>query len=151
MFLYAVKAVKSGGYPSTYQDMYNGDNLHITFAAAAGKQNTWTNYAPLQGNFNNDEEISGTAGESATLVAEHATGFEIKGTKGPNRGIMQVYVDGVSQGVFTLTDTNWSQRASLFKSGTLPAGTHSLNIVNVSTNASAASVGIDEIIVSKAR
>jgi hypothetical protein len=149
MYLDALKAVKTGSYPSVYTDVYNGDNLSIAFSASAGSPNTWINYASLGGNFNNDEQISQSIGESASLSVSNAIGFEIKGTKGPNRGIMQVFIDNVSHGTVTLTDPNWYQNQTLFKSSVLPAGTHTLRIVNVSTDVMVAQVGIDQIIVTK--
>ena len=157
MYLDAVNAVKTGNYPSSWQDVYNGDNCLIV------KSGNWINYGPIpgsplqggpgaiQGNFNNDEEISQGVGDIATLTADNATGFEIKGTYGPNRGKMQVFVDDVSQGTITLTNPNWAQNQSLFKSAVLTKGTHTLKIVNASTDVSVSQVGIDEIIVTKQR
>jgi hypothetical protein len=150
MYLDAIQAVKTGNYPVSYTDVYNGDNLSITLAAnPKSTKNNWINYAPVIGNFNNDEQISQGIGESATLTVSNATSFEIKGTKGPNRGIMQVFIDGVSQETVTLTDPQWHTNESLFKSAELPVGTHTLRIVNVSKNVKEAQVGIDQIIVTK--
>jgi hypothetical protein len=147
MFLDAIKAVKTGNYPSTYTDVYNGDNLAIKFTAVGSGY--WTNYGPIGGNFNNDEEISGVAGDSASLTVDAATGFTITGTKGPNRGKMRVYIDGSDQGTFTLTASQWTVKQTLFQKSALPAGTHTLKIVNASTDPSATQLGIDTISVTK--
>jgi hypothetical protein len=151
MYLDAIKAVKTGNYPNTYQDMYNGDNSAIVLSAAAGTPSHWTNYAPVSGNFNNDEEISQGIGESASLTVDNSTGFVVKGSAGPNRGKVQVFIDGVSQGVIDLSGATWVRAYSFFKSSVLTSGTHTLKIVNVSDDVSHSQVGIDEIVVSKQR
>ena len=153
MYLDAIKAVKSGTYPSNYQDIYNGDNTAISLAANPGYPNHWTNYFPVSaaGYFNNDEEISQGIGESATLSVDNVTGFEVKATKGPNRGKMQVFIDGVSQGTVNVNSATWLPGQSVFKSSTLSPGTHVLKLYNVSTDEGATSIGIDQILVSKSR
>jgi hypothetical protein len=142
MFLDAINAVKTSNYPSTYTDTINGDSDLIS------RSGNWVDYTPVPGNFNNDEEISEGIGDTATLSANNATAFKIVGTEGPTDGIMQVYIDGVSQGAITRTAANWTQDAVLFQSAALPAGTHTLKISNISTNPNAVYVGIDYIVVS---
>lgn len=147
MYLDAIAAVKTGNYPSAYQDAYGGDNDAIRLAAGAGNPSHWVDYSPLAGNFNNAEETSQGTGESATLIVDNTTGFEVKGTEGPDRGRMQVFIDDASQGVVNLYSSIWLRHQSLFKNSPLPAGTHTLRLLNVSDDVTHAKMGIDEIIV----
>jgi hypothetical protein len=103
----------------------------------------------VPGNYRDDEEINAGIGEEADLTSANTVRFQILGTEGPNRGRMEVFIDGVSQGIININNSAWLQGASLFQSAVLPEGTHTLRIVNTSDNVSTSQNGIDEIIVSK--
>jgi hypothetical protein len=144
-YLDAIKAVKSGVYPTTYQDVYNGDNCAIALTGS------WMRHFPMKGNYNDDDEMSRHNGEYATLIVENAITIEVKGVRGPNRGKMQIFIDDTLQGIADLYSSMWRPSQSLFKSSGLPAGTHTLRLLNASDDMTRPELGIDEIIVTKAR
>jgi hypothetical protein len=143
-YLEAIKAVKTGSYPSSYVDVFNGTNCAISYSGA------WTYYFPpegVQGNYDNDENISASAGAYAEITWS-AVGFEVTGTKGPNRGEMEVFIDGTSQGIIDLWSSTWQQRETLFSRLDLPPGLHTLVIAVTGQKNPASSdyqVGIDTI------
>jgi hypothetical protein len=143
-YLEAIKAVKTGSYPSNYVDVFNGTNCAISYSGA------WTYYFPpegVQGNYDNDENISASAGAYAEITWS-SVGFEVTGTKGPNRGEMRVFIDGTSQGIIDLWSSTWQQRETLFSRLDLPPGLHTLVIAVTGQKNPASSdyqVGIDTI------
>jgi putative Ca2+/H+ antiporter (TMEM165/GDT1 family) len=150
-FLEAIKAVKTDVYPSTYTDTLNGDNCSIQYAGG------WSNYFPdagVQGNYGNDEQISTGAGASAELTWAKSTGFEVRGTKGPNRGRMDIYLDGALQGTADTYSATWAQNQTLATISGLSAGNHTLRLVVRADRNPASSdtqIGIDSIRVSVSR
>jgi hypothetical protein len=143
-YLKAIKAVKTGRYPSSYIDVFNDTNCSISYSGE------WTYYFPpegVQGNYDNDEHISTSAGASAELTWSGG-GVMMTGTRGPNRGEMEVFVDGASQGIIDLWNSTWRQRETLFSRLDLATGSHTLRIVVTGQKNPASSdyqVGIDTI------
>lgn len=143
-YLEAIKAVKTGNYPSSYVDVFNGTNCTISYSGE------WTHYFPpdgVQGNYDNDEHISASAGAYAEITWS-GVGFEVTGTKGPNRGEMEVFVDGTSQGIIDLWSRTWQQRVTLFSRLDLPTDSHTLRITVTGQKNPASidyQVGIDTI------
>jgi hypothetical protein len=88
-YLDGIKAVTSGRLPGEYSDTYNGDNCSIAFGGSG-----WIRYAPVAGAHDDDVQISWTAGDTATLQAQDATGFAVRFSRGPTRGKVDISVDG---------------------------------------------------------
>jgi len=143
MYLNAITAVKSGNLNAAQSNVLNGDNKLIA------RTGNWINYSPVIGAFNNDEQISQWAGDTATVYGQRATHFEIRGVKGPNRGKMEVFVDGTSKGVVDLYSVDWQLNQTLYSQPTSGAGLHQLKVVNVSTDAAVSQVGIDSIVITE--
>lgn len=138
-YLDAIKAVKTGTYPSTYTDTYNGDNCAISYTGA------WSYVFPVANSYQNDEQVSYSEGDVAVLTTDKTAGFTVKGVTGPGRGKAQFSIDGMVISVADLSAISTSTKQTLFTSGSLPAGTHSLTIKNVSTDTAHQIVGIDSI------
>ncbi len=129
--------------------MLNGDNCSVALSG------TWTYYtATTQGNWNNDEELSDVTGSAATLQWVNSTGFTFYGTKGPNRGILEAFVDNVSQGTFDTYNASWQQKQALFTVQNFSAGPHTVKIVVAGQKNGASSgyqIGLDSVSVNVSR
>lgn len=149
MFLDVLRTVRNGSLPATYVDTYNNDNCAIALQGQG-----WSNWGPMEpryreypqpGNYNNDEGYTGTPGDAATLVVNNATLFEVIGLKTFNRGKMEVYIDGVSQGIVDLYSPTTKLQQSLFKSQALAPGQHTIKLVNRSSPGSSSYMSFDAI------
>jgi hypothetical protein len=88
-YLDAIKSVKTGAYPSTYADTYNGDNCSIIRAG------TWVRYfAPGAAAYDDDVQYSVTPGDTASLTSSNTTRFTVRFSVGPNRGKVDIKIDG---------------------------------------------------------
>ncbi len=144
-YLDAIKAVKSGTYPAAYTDTYNGDDCSITYVG-----NSWFYNFPVDG-YENDEQVSTQNGDTASLTVASTTAFAVTGIIGPNRGKMQVSIDGAATSTVNLFASATSTKQTLFSSGTLPEGAHTIQITNVSDIPGQTWVGIDTIAATRGR
>jgi hypothetical protein len=143
-YLDAIQAVKTGVYPSTYTDTYNGDNCAISYVGSS-----WFYNFPVDG-YQNDEQVSAQNGDTASLTVASSTAFTVTGIIGPNRGKVQVAIDGVSVGTVNLYAAATSTHQTILTSSTLPEATHTIVLTNVSDTVGKTWVGIDTIVVGKA-
>jgi len=95
--------------------------------------------------------ISYNAGDEASLTVPNATRFWIYGVRGPNRGLFEIYIDGVSQGTFDQNLGTWVPTQVLYNSPQLPVGGHTLRFVNRSTNPDQSQASFDYIKVRRQR
>ena len=140
MFLDAIRAVTTGEFPDSYDDVLNGDSCQVTYVGA------WSRAFPVQGLFNNDETTTDQPGANAQLTWSGTTGFEIASLRGPDRGQLQVMVDGVVRGIVDLYAPS-PTRATFTVDG-LAHGTHTLTLVATGVRNAASSgvaVGVDSI------
>nr|WP_297423517.1 peroxidase family protein [uncultured Actinotalea sp.] len=82
------------------------------------------------------------AGVTATF-----TGSTVRwiGSRGPSRGVAEVYLDGVLQGEVDLYQPSWAYQQTLFEAADLGAGTHTLRIVNTGRKAAASAEARTEV------
>ncbi len=139
-YVEAIKHAKSGFLPAQSINTYNGDHCAIRLTGSG-----WVDYFPSQGQRDNDEQISTVPGDSMELDMNNASGFDIVGVKGPNRGSMEVLVNGASRGIINLNSANWQTKAILYQERSLPSGSLTLRLRNASTDPNAFQVGIDSI------
>jgi hypothetical protein len=137
-YLDALASVRSGRTPTTWDELFNGDNCSISRSGSG-----WVDYAPAIGEYDSDDEISLTHGDQATLTLANTVGFEVTALRGPNRGDMEVYVDDVLRATVDLTSSTWQPLRPVYSDFTLPSGTHTLRLRNVST--AGLQMGIDTI------
>ncbi|WP_204009009.1 discoidin domain-containing protein [Virgisporangium aurantiacum] len=137
-YLDAIASVESGRLPDTWDDVFNGDNCSIARAGSG-----WVHWAPSPGLYDDDEEISLGGGDTATLASDDTIGFEVTGTRGPNRGVMQIYIDNVLRATVQLNSSTWRIREVLYRDFTLPSGRHTVRLRNASTQG--LQMGVDTI------
>ncbi len=141
MFLDAIRAVETGQRPPEYRDVRNDDNCRLSYAGS------WTRRFPVQGLFNNDEQVAGQPGALAQFTGAGVTGFEVAGVMGPDRGFVQVLVDGVPEALVDLYALT-ARRTTVFGKYGMPAGSHTLTIVATGTGnplAGGTLVGVDTV------
>jgi hypothetical protein len=137
-YLDAVDAVATGRLPTTYDDVLNGDNCAISLVGRG-----WQYYAPSPSQYDSDDQISLAYGDYAELSWANTVGFEVSAVRGPNRGRMEVYIDGVLRSTVELNSPTWQVRQVVFSDFSLARGRHVLRLRNVSP--SGYQMGIDSI------
>lgn len=121
-YLDAIKAVKTGTYPSTWTDRYNTDACGVSWSG-------FTRYFPANdGAFDNDYMVGGTAGDYESITVANSVGLSVTASKGPNRGKADVYLDNVLQTTVDLYSASYS-RGVVYTTGALTKGTHTLKLV----------------------
>ncbi|HVF05952.1 MAG TPA: discoidin domain-containing protein [Frankiaceae bacterium] len=139
MYLDALRAVTTGEYPAQYDDVLNADNCRIGFTGG------WSRAFPVQGLFNNDEQVTTQPGATAELTWPNVTGFRVKVRRGPDRGQLQILLDGVPRAMVDL----YAPSAEVTEvSVDAPPGTHTLTLVATgvrSALSSGSAVGLDSI------
>jgi hypothetical protein len=145
-YLKAISDVMTNNYPASYTDQLNDDNCNVSYSG------TWSRAFPLHGStiatspYENDEEQSSTASSSAQVSWPNTTGFTIVGSKGPNRGKAEVYVDTTDEGTIDTYASSLSYDQTLYSITGLTAGTHTVKIVALGTHSASSSgslVGVD--------
>lgn len=140
-------AVRSGD-TSSYVDVMNGNHCDIV------RDDAWIEDFPEQGiasNRDNDEQISATPGSVLTLTTE-GVGFEWLGTRGPDRGQAEVFLDGQLLTTVDLYQEQVERHAPIHTLTGLPPGKHAYRIRALGSKvdaASAAWVGVDELRVTR--
>lgn len=140
MFLDALRAVRTGNFPARYDDVLNADNCRVSYVGA------WSRAFPVQGLFNNDEQVTTQPGASAEVSWPGVSGFAVKVRRGPDRGHLQLLVDGVPRSTVDLYAS--SPGVAEVAVDDLAPGTHTLTLVATgvrSALSSGSAVGIDSI------
>lgn len=139
-YLAAIKAVTSGAYPSTYENTVDDANLAISYTGP------WTYDGPANAPcrvrehtlgadgdphwafIGNDETTTATPGAVASLTADGAARLQLIGARGPNRGQVDVSVDGGPLTSVDLYGAVLAPQQILFDSGPLPVATHTISV-----------------------
>lgn len=147
-FLDPISWAKSRGdtKPGSYTYPINAYSLVNTADVAMANNGTWTYVTPytyVANAHDRDELISTALGDYKQLTHVRMTACSVYWMKGPDRGIAEIFLDGVSQGTF-------DQYAASVSIGhadlTMASGTHAVKIVDTNTkNASSSStrIGVD--------
>lgn len=80
------------------------------------------------GTYHNSMSFSNHKGESATFPFE-GTGISYIASRESNRGIAEIFLDGVSQGRFDLYSPEILRQQTIFEAKGLPEGKHTLRVV----------------------
>jgi hypothetical protein len=146
-YLDALKWARSGVFPASY--MYEIDAAQI--GSYITKTGSWTKSAQTVGMFNGDEIISGADGDAVDFTHERCRHLGILATKGPDRGIADVYLkEGsgawVLAGAVDLYSPTVQYQQQVYMSARLSGGTHSISFrdKNAKNGASSSNrVGLD--------
>lgn len=153
-FLEAVRQVQEMEAASYNWDRYPSDNLIVVASPAAAN---WPQSTSLVGAWDYQERINlgTTAGHYIELTPVFSAPFsncrrlQVYGTKGDNRGICEILLDGMSQGTVDLYAPNApaaGRHQLIFDTGVIAAGSHTLRVVATNTKNAASSaffVGVD--------
>jgi hypothetical protein len=120
-YLDGIRAVTTGDYPGSYVDTYNGDNCSIRFTGTG-----WIRYPRVGTAYDSDVQISWTPGDTATLTTDEAVAFRVRFNKGPDRGKVDISIDGRPPTAVNLysPDYRWWD----YTSGALARGRHTISI-----------------------
>jgi hypothetical protein len=144
-YLDAVSWARTGVRPPFY--MYELDAAQLNFTQTG----TWAKSAQTLGMFNGDEITSSATNDKVDFTHERCLHLGVLATKGPDRGIMNVYITDNS-GNFVLAaqpdlyDPIVSYQNQVFMSTRLNGGTHSIRVeVSGTKNGSSSSnkIGYD--------
>lgn len=141
-YLHAMKWARDGVYPDTYLYDFNANSLGIHSTSSG----VWTKSAQTFGMFDGDEIVSGGSGDYREFTHERARHLCAVWSTGPDRGIAQVLIDGVSVGLFDQYSPTPQYQVVGYTSSRLDGATHRIRITDTNTkNPSSSSnrVGID--------
>ena len=123
MFLDALRAVKTGEFPSHAENRVNDSNPAIVYSG------NWQWEFPVQGCYCNDQTSSSGKGDYLE--------FEFVGTKvtvigecGPHNGVIEVYIDGKCEWTIDLSRNQLALAQTWFESEELQEGKHQIKIIN---------------------
>ncbi len=182
-FVDAIQSVQTGAYPATYYDWINDSmlppdasgngikpNRGIKFVGGAGPNKKWTWSSAVQpacpsgppyshssdkwGFYGNDETSATNTNNSATLVAELSTGFRYIAATGPDRGKVNVQIDGGTATTVDLYTPTLLRQRKVYEIIGLTQGTHTIKLTVTGTKNAASSgvkVGVDAIRVQTVR
>lgn len=143
MFLDAIHAVVTGAYPAVYYDTLDNSNLSFNYSSnwtysgpqwAVASHTSFLNDGDQSwGHYNNDETSSSTAGATASLTYNNATGFRLIGTTGPDRGKVDITItDSGHNTVASQTVDEYSpillKQQVLYDNASLAQGTYTITL-----------------------
>lgn len=144
-YIDAVRNVLAATPPSAYWDQYAADTLHTAMV----RTGTWARTASYTGAFNYTEMRSTTTNDQIALTPpQNVTGFEVRGTKGPDRGIVQIDIDDVATATVDLYAASATKNAVIYTTSALSAASHKIEVIVTGTknaSSSAVTIGIDEL------
>ena len=161
-FLDALRAVRSGNYPSRYWDTWNDSNPVIQYhggwqEAGPNPDYQQTKQAQLypttdaSGSYTNDEHLDpngpGNVGDAAVIDLTGTTAVRLIATMGPDRGIARVDLDGQAVDVNLYAPTT-TRQAIVFERDGLAKGKHRLTISTTARQdprATGATIGVDAL------
>lgn len=141
-YLDAVKWARVGPVPSTYSYEVSLHSLLVTTIGTG-----WTYVDPWSGNaigaHEGDEDTSATTNDSKELSHPSMTGCGLYARTGPDQGIVETFVDGVSQGTTDLYSASTIHHVNVWNSGALSDQTHACKFrVTGTKNASSSAVTV---------
>jgi len=126
-YLDAINDVFVAGDPGSFDDKIGADNCAVTYQGSG-----WTRSFPVHGDYNNGEQQTSTAGDSASVSWDSTTGFDVIATTDSDRGAAQILIDGQSQGTVSLYSPSAQHQQLVYSINNLPRGPHTLTIVDSS-------------------
>lgn len=122
MFLDAIRAVKTGEYPSNVENRVNDSNPAIEYSGS------WERAFPVQGCYCNDQTWSSTKGDyfEYKFIGNKVA---VLGELGPQNGVVEVYLDGQLKETVDVSRKQVSLAQTLFEIKDLQQGSHSLKVV----------------------
>ncbi|MGM9681794.1 MAG: alpha-L-rhamnosidase C-terminal domain-containing protein [Eubacteriales bacterium] len=112
-----------GGIPECTSEFWDGTNSEIRYSG------NWTHMEyEGWGAYRNSLSFSNQRGNSATVTFE-GTGVSYITSIESNRGIAEIFLDGVSKGTFDLYSPVILRQQTVFEAKGLPEGEHTLKIV----------------------
>ncbi len=177
MYVDAIAAVQTGVYPATYYDWVNnsmnapganGKGITYVGGASPSKKWKWTSAVnpacpsgppyshsnAMWGFYGNDEHTATATNNTATLVWDNATGFRYIAATGPDRGKVNVQIDGGTATVVDLYSPTLLRQQKVYEVTGLAQGTHTIKLTVTGTKNAASSgvkVGVDAIRAQTAR
>ncbi len=164
-FLDAIQAVQSGVYPATYYEWIN-DSMRSPASNGKGFDfvGTWTwtsavnpicpsgppfsHSNDMWGFYGNDERTSSTTNDTATLVAADTTALRLVAATGPDRGKVNVQIDGGTATSVDLYSSTLRRQQQVYEITGLAQGSHTIKLTVTGTkNASSSGfkVGVDAV------
>jgi hypothetical protein len=139
----ALRWARGAPRPDSYS--YEID-AHSMVCARTG---TWTYDFPaggIPGAFESDEIVSGTVGDSRALAHPRMLGVTLFATRGPDRGVADVELDGVRVARVNLYASEQSRHVGVWNSGPLDGADHTVEVKVTGERdgrSSSAQIGLD--------
>ncbi len=138
-YIDAMRIARGTANPSTITESTDAHQLNWTVTGAG-----WTYVQQIVGAYNSDVMRSSTTNDKRELSVYRCTQIEFLTSKGPDKGIANIYLDGVSQGTVDLYAAVLVHQQLVWSSGPLTAGLHTLGVeVSGTKNAASSAVTID--------
>jgi hypothetical protein len=109
------------------QTTINDNNASVTYAGG-----TW-NYSNNRGagDYSDDVSYTGVNGAYAQYSFT-GTGIKVIGPTDPSQGIIEIFIDNVSQGITDTHGTPYSAQTTYFETNSLTPGTHTIKVLKLS-------------------